>query len=184
MQDETQRLEQSPPAPPATSGPAGGSPAVGGQPAGGPTGGAPPAGSPPAAQPPVVQPGVAPPEPEAPSSRAPRTPTTPPPGPPEAGLPPPRGLDNVRAEREAAARNASGPSVAAVGAVDQPRDYPLDHSEPVYLPLALSVGAGFKFGCGFMLAVSLTALVLFLVSSIVFFVATLVGIPLPLVPAQ
>lgn len=57
-------------------------------------------------------------------------------------------------------------------------DAPLD---PVYLPLALSVGAGFKFGCGFMLAVGIAALVLFLTFSVVFFVASLMGIPLPIV---
>ena len=98
-------------------------------------------------------------------------------------MPSPRGLDNLRAERDVAARSASGPAVAAVGPADASRGYPLESQEPTYLPLALSVGAGFKFGCGFMLAVAMTALVLFLVSSIAFFVATLVGVPLPIVPA-
>jgi hypothetical protein len=51
--------------------------------------------------------------------------------------------------------------------------------EPVYLPLALSVGAGFKFGCGFMLAIGMAALTLFLVSSVIFFMASLLGLPLP-----
>ena len=32
----------------------------------------------------------------------------------------------------------------------------------MYLPLALSVGAGFKFGCGFMLAVGVSLFGLFL----------------------
>ena len=54
--------------------------------------------------------------------------------------------------------------------------------EPIYLPMALSVGAGFKFGCGFMLALAKAALALFLVSSVIFFVASLLGLPLPLGP--
>jgi hypothetical protein len=41
------------------------------------------------------------------------------------------------------------------------------------------VGAGFKFGCGFMLAVGVTGMILFLVLSVLFFVAALIGIPLP-----
>ena len=48
--------------------------------------------------------------------------------------------------RRARIRSVShGPGHAAV--------YGYEHQEPMYLPLALSVGAGFKFGCGFMLAV-------------------------------
>ncbi len=71
------------------------------------------------------------------------------------------------------------PYAAAVA--DRPPE--LAH-DPMYLPLALSVGAGFKFGCGLMLAAALTAMLLFLMASIAFFVATLVGIPLPIVPAR
>ena len=52
----------------------------------------------------------------------------------------------------------------------------------MYLPLALSVGAGFKFGCGFMLAAAISTLVLFLVVSVLFFVTSLVGVPLPFGP--
>jgi len=53
----------------------------------------------------------------------------------------------------------------------------------MYLPLALSVGAGFKFGCGFLLATGMAAAALLLLFSVIFFVATLMGIPLPLGPA-
>ena len=49
----------------------------------------------------------------------------------------------------------------------------------MYLPLALSVGAGFKFGCGFMLALGVSVLGLFLVFSVLFFIASLAQIPLP-----
>lgn len=57
--------------------------------------------------------------------------------------------------------------------------YDYEHPEPMYLPLALSVGAGFKFGCGFMLAVGVSMFALFLAASVVFFVAALAGVPVP-----
>ena len=53
----------------------------------------------------------------------------------------------------------------------------VEHQEPMYLPLALSVGAGFKFGCGFMLAVGVSLFGLFLAASVIFFVAALAGVP-------
>ena len=58
-------------------------------------------------------------------------------------------------------------------------DYDAEHHEPMYLPLALSVGAGFKFGCGFMLAVAVSMFGLFLAASVIFFVAALAGLPVP-----
>ena len=54
----------------------------------------------------------------------------------------------------------------------------------MYLPLALSVGAGFKFGCGFMLAFGVALFGLFLLLSVLFFVAALVGLPMPGAPGQ
>ena len=57
-------------------------------------------------------------------------------------------------------------------------DYP-EHHEPMYLPLALSVGAGFKFGCGLMLAFTVSLFGLFLAASVIFFVAALAGLPVP-----
>ena len=57
--------------------------------------------------------------------------------------------------------------------------YAPEYQEPMYLPLALSVGAGFKFGCGFMLALGVSLLGLFLVFSVLFFIASLAQIPLP-----
>lgn len=89
--------------------------------------------------------------------------------------PTPRGIDGLRVER---------PPVGAPSKA--PLSYPPEHqplpAEPLYLPLALSVGAGFKFGCGFLLAAGLTGMLLFLVASVIFFVASLAGLPLPFSP--
>lgn len=63
--------------------------------------------------------------------------------------------------------------------LDTSLPYGYDHPEPMYLPLALSVGAGFKFGCGFMLAVGVSLFGLFLAASVIFFVAALAGLPVP-----
>ena len=113
---------------------------------------------------------------------------TPPPAPPSQataeGTPAPRGPEREPAAATPASRNSGGQLAYETAPVGRPPGYPLDQQEPIYLPLALSVGAGFKFGCGFMMAVTMTALVVFLVLSIVFFVATLIGIPLPLIAPQ
>jgi len=98
----------------------------------------------------------------------------------------PRGLDSLRTEPT---------GLGALGltsehddpnlfhsALDTSLAYGYEHQEPMYLPLALSVGAGFKFGCGFMLAVGVTLFGLFLVLSVLFFVAALAGLPLPGAP--
>jgi hypothetical protein len=63
--------------------------------------------------------------------------------------------------------------------LDSPLSYGYEHQEPMYLPLALSVGAGFKFGCGFMLAVGVSLFGLFLAASVIFFLAALAGLPVP-----
>jgi hypothetical protein len=63
--------------------------------------------------------------------------------------------------------------------LDTSLPYGYEHPEPMYLPLALSVGAGFKFGCGFMLAVGVSLFGLFLAASVIFFVAALAGVPVP-----
>ena len=46
-------------------------------------------------------------------------------------------------------------------------------------PVNFSVGDGFKFGCGFMLAVGISLFGLFLAASVIFFVAALAGVPVP-----
>jgi len=51
--------------------------------------------------------------------------------------------------------------------------------EPVFTPFSLTVGDGFKFGCGFMMALSIALLILLLIISLFFLAASLVGVPLP-----
>ena len=50
----------------------------------------------------------------------------------------------------------------------------------VYTPFALSVGDGFKFGCGLVLAIFVTIMTLALIAAIAFLVASLAGVSLPL----
>jgi hypothetical protein len=51
--------------------------------------------------------------------------------------------------------------------------------EPVYTPFSLTVGDGFKFGCGFTMALAIAALILLLILSLFFLAASLVGVRLP-----
>jgi hypothetical protein len=134
-----------------------------------------------------------------PDVAAPSTPTVPQPQQPQtppAASPPnqttvtPRGLEGLRTDTGGAEPRGFG----SLGLAPEPREplpfhtdldpalpYGYDHheQEPMYLPLALSVGAGFKFGCGFMLAVGVSLFGLFLAASVLFFVAALAGLPLP-----
>lgn len=48
-----------------------------------------------------------------------------------------------------------------------------------YVPYSLSVGDGFKFGCGFLMAVAIAGLLLFLLSALAFLVSSLVGLNIP-----
>lgn len=99
----------------------------------------------------------------------------------------PRGLDALRAEPAAEPRGFGSLGLAPERSeplpfhtdLDTSLSYGYESQEPVYLPLALSVGAGFKFGCGFMLAVGVSLFGLFLAASVIFFVAALAGVPLP-----
>ena len=52
--------------------------------------------------------------------------------------------------------------------------------ELVYVPLAVNIGDGFKFGCGFFLAMVLAVLVGFVVLAALFVLTTLAGLNLPL----
>lgn len=97
----------------------------------------------------------------------------------------PRGLENLRQEPvdtriepAADARTYQAPDAHVFHAAESTA-YAPEYQEPMYLPLALSVGAGFKFGCGFMLALGVSLLGLFLVFSVLFFIASLAQIPLP-----
>jgi hypothetical protein len=56
----------------------------------------------------------------------------------------------------------------------EPRD------EVVYVPLAITIGDGFKFGCGFFLALVLVMLVGFVLLAALFLLTTLFGLNLPI----
>jgi hypothetical protein len=87
--------------------------------------------------------------------------------------------DRTESLREAFRNDALREPLPFQTDLDTSLPYGYDQHEPMYLPLALSVGAGFKFGCGFMLAVAVSLFGLFLVASVIFFVAALAGVPLP-----
>ena len=55
-----------------------------------------------------------------------------------------------------------------------------DLPEPVFTPFSLTVGDGFKFGCGLTMALFIALLILFLFATVLYLAATLVGVPLPL----
>jgi hypothetical protein len=50
----------------------------------------------------------------------------------------------------------------------------------MYVPLAVTVGDGFKFGCGFFLATILTMLVGFVLLAALFVLTSLLGVSLPI----
>jgi hypothetical protein len=128
----------------------------------------------------------------------------PPPADQSAPSPPPKFLENLRGTDAAPPEAATQPLPAAQPAHQaqmtlpaepagpaqpvlpappvlpaQPH-YAADQLETAFMPLTLSVGAGFKFGCGLLLAVAFASTVLFLVLSVAFFVASLMGLPLPI----
>jgi hypothetical protein len=127
--------------------------------------------------------------PQAPAAPQPQQPQTQPAtAPPNQTSVTPRGLEGLRSDTGGAEPRGFG----SLGLAPEPREplpfhtdldtglhYGYDQQEPMYLPLALSVGAGFKFGCGFMLAVGVSLFGLFLAASVLFFVAALAGLPVP-----
>jgi len=121
-----------------------------------------------------------------PEQAPPAAPASPSPAPAESTVNP-RGLEGLRSPQGGVPSGLSALGLASEHddplpfhtGLDTALPYGYEHQEPMYLPLALSVGAGFKFGCGFMLAVGVTFFALFLVLSVLFFVAALIGIPLP-----
>jgi hypothetical protein len=52
--------------------------------------------------------------------------------------------------------------------------------EVLFVPLAVSIGDGFKFGCGFFLAMVLALLVGFVLMAVLFVVTSLFGLNLPI----
>ena len=65
---------------------------------------------------------------------------------------------------------------APVAAPTPPRAEP----ETVYVPLAVSIGDGFKFGCGFFLALVIAMLIGFVLLAVLFVLSSLIGLNLPL----
>lgn len=55
-----------------------------------------------------------------------------------------------------------------------------DHPDVTYVPLAVSIGDGFKFGCGFFLAIVLALLVGFVLLAALFVITGLFGLSLPI----
>jgi hypothetical protein len=54
------------------------------------------------------------------------------------------------------------------------------HEDVVYVPLAITIGDGFKFGCGFFLAFVLAGLVGFVLLAALFLLTSLAGVNLPI----
>ena len=52
--------------------------------------------------------------------------------------------------------------------------------ETVYVPMAVSIGDGFKLGCGFFLAMVIALLVGFVLLALLFVLSSVVGLNLPL----
>jgi len=53
-------------------------------------------------------------------------------------------------------------------------------AQPVYVPLAVTIGDGFKFGCGFFLALVLAMLIGFVLLAALFVLTSLFGLNLPI----
>jgi len=65
-------------------------------------------------------------------------------------------------------------------ATPTPRAVSAAQREVMFVPLAVSIGDGFKFGCGFFMAMVLAALVGFVVLALLFVVTSLLGLNLPI----
>jgi hypothetical protein len=61
-----------------------------------------------------------------------------------------------------------------------PGRLPEELPEPVFTPFSLTVGDGFKFGCGLTMALLIALLILVLFATVLYLAAALVGAPLPL----
>jgi hypothetical protein len=68
-------------------------------------------------------------------------------------------------------------------APEDPHPRALDPARPeqvLYVPLAVTVGDGFKFGCGFFLAQGIVVMVAFVVFAALFAMVSFMGISLPI----
>jgi hypothetical protein len=75
------------------------------------------------------------------------------------------------------APNGAQVAEPAPSTVVRPAGAPAD--DIVYTPFALSIGDGFKFGCGMVLAVLVCSMALALLAAIGFLIASLAGINVP-----
>jgi hypothetical protein len=86
----------------------------------------------------------------------------------------------ARADATEAPQPAEPSRPAEAESAPQPqREEPGLVPEPVFTPFSLTVGDGFKFGCGFTMALVIAALIGLLALSLVLLVASLVGAPIP-----
>jgi hypothetical protein len=95
----------------------------------------------------------------------------PPPAPPPEPVPEPVEDGEVVAPVAPAAPAARPPVAEAVTATKE---------DVVYVPLAITIGDGFKFGCGFFLAFVLAGLVGFVLIAALFLLTSLFGLNLPI----
>ena len=72
------------------------------------------------------------------------------------------------------------PEPAASAAPVVPRPATPSQREVMFVPLAVSIGDGFKFGCGFFLAMVIAGLVGFVLIAALFVLTGLLGLNLPL----
>ena len=70
----------------------------------------------------------------------------------------------------------------APGPNDLPRGPGWATGRPARNPVTFTVGDGFKFGCGFMMALAIAILILLLIFSLFALAASLIGVQLPGTP--
>jgi hypothetical protein len=90
---------------------------------------------------------------------------------------------SVTSEAEAAPVEVlTAPVTAAPSIIEQPANVVVrpPQQDVVYVPLAVNVGDGFKFGCGFFLALVLAMLIGFVVLAALFVLTSLFGLNLPI----
>jgi hypothetical protein len=81
----------------------------------------------------------------------------------------------ARPAQEAAAEGARATAAPATGQSPSMESV-------LYIPLAVTVGDGFKFGCGFFMALVLTMLMGFVFLAALFALTSFMGLNLPVVP--
>ena len=101
-----------------------------------------------------------------------------------AATPPPHTSETIEPEATPI-DSATQPATPAPSVIEQPAsvvgrpDGPQQH-DVVFVPLAVNVGDGFKFGCGFFLALVLTMLIGFVLVAALFVLTSLFGLNLPI----